>query len=195
MAKTKTKSSPQPEAASEAAEGSEAPVAADLDKVRDILFGSQSRDFEKRFARLEQHLNRELELLKDTVNRRFDTLEAYVKEEDEALRKRLGQEHQQRTTADDELTADLKALTQSLKETRQALEDQLSESEGTLRSRLLDQSNELTQAMQQQYDTLSSALDRSTDELRDEKTDRHTLADLFESVSLHLRNGHAPEGG
>ena len=45
-----------------------------LDKVRNILFGAQSRDYERRFARLEERLAKETADLRDDMRRRFDSL-------------------------------------------------------------------------------------------------------------------------
>src|SRR6201982_3364027 len=58
---------------------------ANVDKIRDILFGSQMRDYEKRFARLEETLVKETVEIRETNRRRFDQLEAYMKKEFEAL--------------------------------------------------------------------------------------------------------------
>jgi hypothetical protein len=43
---------------------------ASVDKIRDILFGSQLKNYEARFARLEENLVRETVELKETMQRR-----------------------------------------------------------------------------------------------------------------------------
>jgi hypothetical protein len=48
---------------------------ASLDKVRDILFGVQVREFERRFARLEERLVKETNDLKEEITRRMDALD------------------------------------------------------------------------------------------------------------------------
>ncbi len=50
-----------------------------LDKVRDILFGGQMRDYEKRFNRLEDRLVKECSSIRDDIKKRLDSLEMYVK--------------------------------------------------------------------------------------------------------------------
>ena len=42
-----------------------------LDKVRDLLFGGQMRDFDRRFARLEERLIKETADLNDDVRKRL----------------------------------------------------------------------------------------------------------------------------
>src|SRR5215813_12449769 len=56
-----------------------------VDKIRDILFGAQMRDYDKRFARLEDRLMKDAEALRDEMRKRLDALESYVKQEAEAL--------------------------------------------------------------------------------------------------------------
>ncbi|MGA9594256.1 MAG: hypothetical protein WBS18_14245, partial [Candidatus Acidiferrales bacterium] len=43
---------------------------ANVDKIRDILFGSQMRDYEKRFARLEESVTKALDTLRDDTTKR-----------------------------------------------------------------------------------------------------------------------------
>ena len=50
-----------------------------LDKVRDLLFGGQMRDYDRRFARLEERLVKETTELRDDVKKRLGALEAYMK--------------------------------------------------------------------------------------------------------------------
>jgi hypothetical protein len=68
-----------------------------LEKVRDILFGSQSREYEKRFARLEERLLKEAADLRADLKKRFDTLEIYIKKEVESLMTQMKAEREERT--------------------------------------------------------------------------------------------------
>lgn len=60
-----------------------------IDKVRDILFGAQVRDFERRFSALEKHLRNEVSDLSSAMSKRFDSLESYLEEEFESHRSTL----------------------------------------------------------------------------------------------------------
>src|SRR6516165_489888 len=66
---------------------------ANVDKIRDILFGSNMREYEKRFARLEERLTKSSDALRDDLKKRFDSLESYVKNELEAIATRLKAEY------------------------------------------------------------------------------------------------------
>src|SRR5712692_4010154 len=58
---------------------------ANVDKIRDILFGSQMRDYEKRFARMEDRLAKDAAALREDLKKRFDALESFAKQEIESV--------------------------------------------------------------------------------------------------------------
>ena len=71
---------------------------ASVDKIRDIIFGSQIKNYEARFARLEQDLVRETAELKDLMRKRFESIESFFKAESEAMAARLRAEKEERAT-------------------------------------------------------------------------------------------------
>ncbi len=52
-----------------------------VDKIRDILFGTQIKSYEARFSRLEESIARELAEMKDASARRFESLESFMQKE------------------------------------------------------------------------------------------------------------------
>jgi DNA repair exonuclease SbcCD ATPase subunit len=165
----------------------------DLESVRSILFGAQIREFDRRIAKLEEQLVRSLETMRDTLNRRFDALEAFAKEEVGAVNKRLAAEQQQRTDGHEHMTGELRDLAKALKEQRAQLEEQVAESERSLRARLLDQAKSLTEDLQQKADALTALTERHVEELRTDKADRLALAELFDGVAMRLRELTIPD--
>lgn len=159
-----------------------------LDKVRDILFGSQAREYEKRFARLEERLVKEASDLREDLRRRFDTLEVYIKREIESLSNRLKAEHDERTESAKVLSGDLKETAQTLERKTNQLDEQLVTGQRELRELLLDQSKVISDEIRQKHEAMGSALERATAELRDEKNDRSALASLFMEVAMRLNN-------
>ena len=85
-----------------------------LEKVRDLLFGNQVRESEKRFARLEERLAADVKSLHEEVARRFDSLEQYVRSEIESVVTRLKDEQKERTAAVKSLTKELADAAKSL---------------------------------------------------------------------------------
>src|SRR6266511_3077010 len=85
-----------------------------VDKIRDILFGTQMRDYEARFARLEETLLKEATDLKDSTRKRFDALESYLRRELESLESRLKTEREERAETLRQLSGDVRSLSDSL---------------------------------------------------------------------------------
>src|SRR5215813_12388102 len=77
--------------------GSELAEGGNIDKIRDILFGAQSRDIEKRILRLEERVAKETAALREDVNKRLEFLESYIKKEVDALTDRLKVEQTERS--------------------------------------------------------------------------------------------------
>src|SRR5438105_13983391 len=59
--------------------------AGNVDKIRDILFGTQMRDYESRFARLEETLIKETLEIRETNRRKFEQLETFIRKEFDAV--------------------------------------------------------------------------------------------------------------
>src|ERR1700676_2383876 len=77
-----------------------------IDKIRDIIFGSNMRDYEQRFARLEETLRKESLDIRDATRRHLEALEAFVHKELAALESRLNSERDERSESHSRLTAD-----------------------------------------------------------------------------------------
>jgi uncharacterized protein YoxC len=161
---------------------------ASIDKVRDILFGTQMRDYDRRFARLEERLLKETSDLKEDVRKRVASLEQYVKQEVEALGDRLTAEHQGREEAVKQLGHDLRDTGQSFERKTAAMDDQNARAQRDLRQQLLEAQQRLTDELQSRHAELLGALNRESTELRDEKTDRAALASLFTEMAMRLND-------
>jgi len=162
--------------------------AANVDKIRDIIFGSQMRDYEKRFARLEERLTADAQALREDTKKRIDTLEAFVQKEFDSLNQRLKGEKSERAEALKEMTRELRDTAQTIDNKLSQLGDELTEAATALRSQLLEQSKQLTADAEAKHRAISSALDREAQSLRTDKADRETLADLFTEMSMRMRN-------
>ena len=159
---------------------------ANVDKIRDILFGSNMREYEKRFARLEERLTKSSDALRDDLKKRFDTLESYVREEMESNNQRLKAEKAERNEGLKELTRETRDSAKSLEKKLSQLEEQLSSTQADLRARILEQSKSLSNQIQKLKDELETALESEAETLRTDKTDRAMLADLFTEMSMRL---------
>jgi hypothetical protein len=168
--------------------GNPLPEGGNIDKIRDILFGVQMRDYEKRFSRLEERLLKESADLRDETTRRFDALETFVKNEFEALTERLQSEQRSRDESIQHVSRELQTTAQGLEKKLSQFDEQTTRSQRDLRQQILDQSKKLSDEIRQKNAELSTVVEREVAELAHAKTDRASLAGLFTEVALRLNN-------
>src|ERR1700733_3337015 len=130
--------------------------AGNVDKIRDILFGSQMRDYESRFARLEEALVKETTEIRETNRRRFDQIEAYIKKEFEAVQARFKTERDERLDTASLHSRELKELGEALSRRIRDLDDRSSSVERDLRSQLMQQARDLTEEMARNHDEIAT---------------------------------------
>lgn len=157
-----------------------------IDKIRDIIFGTHMRDYEQRFARLEETLRKESLDIRDATRRHLEALEAFVHKELKALEGRLNIERDERGEIHARLSADLALHSSSLFKKIGEVENQEAQAKREIRNDLLQQSKELTDAIRSKGEELVALLERRAQELQHAKTDRAALASLFSEVSLRL---------
>lgn len=159
-----------------------------LEKIRDLLFGGQMRDFEKRFVRLEDRIGKVTTELRDDLKKSLTSLETYVKKEIESLNDRFQTESSERTGAVKTLSLELKALSDFSWQKLNQLDEQATKNLRELRLQLLDQTKVLSEDMRQKHTELSTMIEQAAQELHENKTDRAALAALFTEVAMRLNN-------
>ncbi len=159
---------------------------ASVDKIRDILFGSQIKNYEARFLRLEDNLVRETVELKETMRRRFESLEGYFKTETEALAGRIKVEREERTKGDHTIEQDLKSAHAELSRKLNELDASTAEAQSGLRKELMAEARKLMDEISERHDSLRSLLERRVAELRHLKTDRALLSAMFTEIANHI---------
>ena len=185
-AKEKALPKPHPveHAVAETAEASGASV----EKIRDILFGSQIKNYESRFGRLEDALARETAEIKDTMRRRLDSLEAFFKSETESLAARLKTERDEREEVLNNISRELKASSAQLSKKILDLDNKAAQDRSAARQELMAESRKLLDEIRQRNDSLSALLETRVQELRNAKTDRSALASLFVEMAVRLKD-------
>jgi DNA repair exonuclease SbcCD ATPase subunit len=168
--------------------GVEQVEAGSLDKIRDILFGNQMREYEKRFSRLEERLVKDQADLREDINKRLDNMESYVKQEIDALTGRVNKEPIARDEAVKRLSQDLKNLIESVERKIIELEQQNNQSQRELRQQILEQSKNIDNEIRQNNEAILASLEQEAKKLRTDKTDRSTLATLFAELAVRLSN-------
>jgi len=168
--------------------GAQQSEAGNVDKIREILFGGNMRDYDKRFSRLEERLAKESSDLRSETKRLFDSLETFVKKEFEALSNRLESEQKLRHESVQDVSQELRYTAKALDAKLAQFDTQTTQAQRELREQLLDQSKSLSEEIRRKHDEVSSVLERQVKELNHEKTDRASLSALFTEVALRLNN-------
>ena len=172
------------------------PAAADagnIDKIRDILFGNQVRDFDRRFAQFEQHLTQITSDLRSDVSKRLDALEAYFKSELAAEKDRLRTEAAARLEADKDLAEALKGLGTSFERKVQVAEERTAEHLSELRQQLLEQSKHLAEDLQARYERTTEAIGSSARRLEEAKLDRSTFSESLMDLAMRISSPQTSE--
>ena len=163
-----------------------------LDKVRDILFGSQMRAVETRLQGLEERLLREHETLRADFGRQVESLDGFIRSETQLLADRLSAERAKRTEELKSLAAEIKETIRALEKRHDKLEEAANMADAGLRDQLLMQSEAAAAELARLGERLGAELQRSHHELRTTKTDSAALSGLLSELAAKV--GGAPAG-
>jgi len=164
----------------------DASAGGNVDQIRDILFGSQMKDYERKFSRLEERILKEVSNLKEDSNKRLDSLQAFINGEIESLTNKVKSEKENRNDSIKELATDLSNTAKAIEKKLSVLEDGTEKDVRELRQSLLEQSKTLLNEIDNKHKEGMGIVDRSVTELRDDKIDRNTLSGLLTEVAIRL---------
>ncbi len=166
----------------------EAAEAQSIDQIREIIFGHQMQDYEKRFARLEDGLQKQLTELRDATNKRLDSIEAFIKKEVAALSDRLKNEQSKRDASVKKISREFKEAIRLISKNVEQLEENQSKDARELRQQLLDTSKNLANDMVAKQNETTQALKQAFNDLNDDKVARTTLSELLMELALRTSN-------
>ena len=166
--------------------GSEMAEVGNMDKIRDILFGNQAKDYEKRFVRMESQVSQDTRELKEELLKRIDSLEIYIKQEMKDINERIKNESNERTDSQKNIQAELKEAFESLTKKLLQEEENLAKKSTELRDQILEQSKQLTAEILSKSDTASNNLRQTAHELDDAKVNRSDLSGFFLDLAMRL---------
>src|SRR5438874_12100488 len=159
-----------------------------VDRIRDILFGPQMRDYDGRFQRLEDNLAREANEIRADTQKRLEALERFIKGEVDSINTRAAAEHGERCNATDKLGRDLAETSRNLDTKVSNLSEQTAKNLGELRELLLEQSKILSAEIKEKYDQMKAGLEHEAAQIRSAMTGREALAEMLSEVALRLKN-------
>lgn len=189
---------------------------AKVDRLRQVIFGAQMQEYDRRFTDFRRDMERilnDLRLVQDSVTEfeknqanRLETLEREVRRSNEELRREIDRLNsreslvQQITTRTQQQGLAGKSLAENVNDLRTTHNHQDSELRA-LKTTLNDTREQherkletLRREVRQAEDGLRGELRRITDRLGDQKTDRKALAGMLMEVATRLETGNTMTG-
>ncbi|GKS59569.1 hypothetical protein YTPLAS18_30960 [Nitrospira sp.] len=154
-------------------------TADDLSKVRELLFGSYTREQARRVSHLEDSLTQRIETLAQETRNHLDAMTSSLKSHVDTLAAQIHQEQDARTESVAALLRQLKEFEQTVAQSTARIDHHASEESRAVRQHLADQEKTLLSKLQTDTRQLSTAMQEALDELRKEKVTRASLAELF----------------
>jgi hypothetical protein len=158
-----------------------------IDQLREIIFGEQLREYERRFARMEERLAKDLADLRTEFRDRCTALERYARDEFESVTVELRATQQSRAVEERRLSESIAHVAKEAEERIAGLDDRVTTEHRDLRVQLREQTKALADDLQRRHADLLALVERDAAELRDGKADRTALSALLMEVALRLR--------
>jgi hypothetical protein len=157
-----------------------------VDKIRDLLFGTQMESYEQHFQRLETMIVAETRKTADEMGRRLQAVETLFNQRLEKSEQALERERKERVAA-------VNSANEALQHAFQQLNDRLVNFEGATDRNFMDIKDTLEHECQSLASQIMALRDELTQTLNDEthrldrqKVNRQQLADLLSGLSNEL---------
>lgn len=164
-----------------------------VDKIRELLFGNQMQDYDRRFAVMEQRFQQNIRDMEAESSRALQSIESSMKKQMESIASQVRQEQDLRAEADKELSRGLRDQIQGLEKHLTKVADQLASLDRDFTERLGRESQTLREDIKRRNEDTRAAIERMFSELSNVKTDRNLLAGLFVEIARCLNQDSMPK--
>jgi len=164
-----------------------------VDKIRDLLFGNQMQDYDRRFSMLEERFLQRVREIESESARNLGSLEASAKKQTETLDAQLREEKDQRTDADREIERSQRDHNDTVEKRLRSISEQLSRVERDQTDRLTQEVQSLREEIRRRNEDLQRTIEKMFAELSNVKTDRNLLAGLFVEIARCLNQDVGPK--
>ncbi len=187
MAKPAKKDSASP-APDQPVDSGSPPDGENIDKIRDILFGSQSRQLEKKLSAVEEKIDNEIGFLRSETKNTLGALEQFLRKELQSLSDQLSSEKSERAESVDSLSGRVADTQKAVEKKLSQLSDRVVKDQRDTQEQILLQTKNLLDEMHEKNDGLQKRMDQSIEALSQEKTDRLALANLMMEAAMRLKD-------
>lgn len=164
----------------------QAETGGNIDQIRDIIFGAQMRDYDRRFAQLEERLLKDSADLREELRQRYTSLEEYIRREMDTLNERISGEQRGRVSQLQELAGTLETVHRTADRRFQESGEEIARTQRDLRGELARHAANFAEELNRRSAELGGALKREADELHSRKADRAALGALFAELAARL---------
>jgi len=183
----KTKNTAEPKPATPA----DLPANADLtnvDKIRDILFGNQMRDYDRKFNQLEERIANDLSNLRKENALQIESLQTFLESEIEVLGSKLATEEKTRVkemdNMDDLISKNVRQIDQKISELGAALDTQTRE----VNQKMLKQSQDFNSELTSPIEQTRKRMEDYKQDLSRGKVDKSILAEMLNTLALQINS-------
>ncbi len=153
-----------------------------ISKIRDILFGNNMHEYEKRFESLEEKLNNSIMENRQETDKKISNLENFIIKEIKQLNEKLVEEEAARIKSDKKIIDELETLEENLKRFKQSTSDNFSDD----RQHFLEFSNSISEQIAELNKSLQSRIENVSNSLQTNKVERSSLAMLFTDLAYSI---------
>jgi hypothetical protein len=165
-----------------------------VEKIRELLFGNQMQDYDRRFEVMEQRFQQKLRDLEAESARALQSMESSMKKQLESIASQVRQEQDLRAEADKELGRGLREQIQGLEKHLGKVADQLASVDRDFTERVGHESQTLREDIRRRNEDTRATIERMFSELSNVKTDRNLLAGLFVEIARCLNQDSTSKG-
>jgi uncharacterized protein YukE len=167
------------------------PEAGEIEKIRNILFGRQMADYDKRFAQLEARITSQIDALEGKIADHLKKIEASMEKQDDVLTKRLKSEQSERSQGVEALSQELVDAKDEISNTIDTLALKQAQEIEAVNTELATLSSELSDEIHIQQVEASKSLDQAVQALDEDKLARKALSQLL--LDMAGRLSESPE--
>jgi chromosome segregation ATPase len=166
-----------------------------VDKIRDLLFGNQMQDYDRRFSKLEERFLQRFREIESETARTLSAHDLNSKKQVDSLASQLREEKDLRADADKEIERSQREQNQLLEKRLRTMSDQVSQLERDFADRLSREVQSLHDEIKRRSEDLHHTIEKMFAELTNVKTDRNLLAGLFVEVAKCLNQDGGTKAG
>lgn len=157
-----------------------------VDKIRDILFGNQMRELDRKFAQLEDRIASDFSAARKENTNQVESLQSFVESEIEILTSKLSNEEKTRAAQLDDVDDEIKKNVRQINEKVAELVKSLDKQSRDTNQKILKQSQDFSGELSSQMDQTRKRMDGYNQELTVGKVDKTALAEMLSSLALQL---------